>query len=113
MSKHVSTPNISGNIFTCTYISSDKIGRFSKGLDNYTMHYQEAFLLPLTQISITELLRSKMTDRSQAYHAHINCLNCCQPLEEPKLSTVIKPPNIKTQKNCRLLNSSILDSAIK
>jgi len=30
--KHVSRPNIRGNVFTCVYISSDHMGKYSKGM---------------------------------------------------------------------------------
>lgn len=45
----------------------------------------------------------------QTFHAHINCLSCCEPLDEPKLSTDANPPSIKSISDCRLLYSNIKD----
>ncbi|KAF5187651.1 Rna-directed rna polymerase l, partial [Thalictrum thalictroides] len=105
--KHVSRPNIRGNVFTCIFISSDHMGKYAKGMENYTMHYQGTFLMVLTIISIIEFLRKKKSRRPANYHGHQNCVGCCKKLIEPKLYSEVNPPSVKVDKTCKILYSNI------
>lgn len=97
MSKHVSRPNIRANVFTCIYISSYTMGKFFLGLDNYTMHYQGAFLLGMTLISLTLFFEKAQGERPRAFHHHVNCNLCCKPLVEPQLASNCIFPRIKKE----------------
>lgn len=109
MTKHVSRPNTRGNIFTCIFLSSDKMGKYSKGLDNYTMHYQGAFLLGQTLISYEEYFSGRLRERPITYHQHISCIKCCVELVEPRLTSEVTPPKIRIDKTCKILYSNISD----
>lgn len=109
VTKHESRPNTRVNFFTHVYISSDQMGIFSKGLENYTIHFQGLFLLGLYMIQYRLLNEIDTQKERQVFNQHIKCRTCCKHLTETFFENYEQPPKITPLINCKLLYSTIPD----
>ncbi|QXV86525.1 RNA-dependent RNA polymerase [Arlivirus sp. virus] len=108
VTKHESRPNMRVNFFSQVYISSDSMGKYSRGLENYTIHFQGLFLAGLFGIQ-HHILHSSDFDTKRVFYQYIRCNDCCQLIEEKFLENDYPAPNITPITKCKLLFSEIPD----
>ncbi|QNM37835.1 RNA dependent RNA polymerase [Frankliniella occidentalis associated mononegavirales virus 1] len=108
--RHDARPNFRPNMSTSVRMSSDNMGQYSRGADNYTMHFQGAFLATHAILTTIEAFPdlSKVISK-QVFHQHVKCLSCCKKIEDrPLMSTEPIPPLLRAD-GCALVHSSISD----
>ncbi|UHK03027.1 MAG: RNA-dependent RNA polymerase [Guiyang lispivirus 1] len=114
VTKHNSRPNIRGNMFTNIYFSSDTLGKYSRGLENYTMHFQGAFLSALTIISLRASYLGKYWKKKNiVIKQFLNCTNCCELLEDTFIDSENSPPSVRVKLDCPILFASTEDISEK
>lgn len=105
VTKHSCRPNCRPNFFSHFYISSDTMGRYSGGKDNYNLHYQSIYLCSLSLASIQHFwLPRKPTNN---YHFHVIREKSIPLSDLPPMDTDLKSPSIKELRGSRLLFSTI------
>lgn len=108
MTKKEGRPSIRANLSTCIYFSTDLLGKYAKGLDNYYIFFQGVILLAMTKISIGVFYKQKVfEDRPIAFHQHPRCEGCLQKIEEPLLLVLDTPPLIRSAEGCPLIYSTV------
>lgn len=70
---HAAIVNHRPNINTQCYLSSDNLGKYSRGFDNYSMHFQGIFLFNISLLNIISCLIPESTDGKKYYHIHLPC----------------------------------------
>lgn len=102
VTKHESRPNIRVNIFTQVYISSDTMGKYSKSLENYTIHFQGLFLAGLYAIQFLLHGNPRLSTKRVVFHQHVSCADCCLKLDDIYFDSPQDPPKLHQMKFCRL-----------
>nr|WPV62272.1 MAG: RNA-dependent RNA polymerase [Jingmen rodent lispivirus 1] len=111
VTKHDSKPNMRINVLSNIYFSSDNMGKYSKGLENFTMHFQGLFLSALSSINLFLISLNGIPPERLVFKQHVICSECCQIIEDIKLDSAIPPPDILVQEDCPMLYSSIAESS--
>ncbi|QPL15345.1 RNA-dependent RNA polymerase [Hymenopteran arli-related virus OKIAV99] len=96
--------NFNLNITTHLCISTDPVGRFSRGVDNYVMHFQGLMHCGIA-ILLMKVQWSKKLERS--YHFHYSGQCCEEKLEDVKVFSNINPPVVHAYKDNPLLYASM------
>ncbi|UHK03262.1 MAG: RNA-dependent RNA polymerase [Hangzhou scotinophara lurida lispivirus 1] len=105
VTKHACRPNSRPNIFSHVYMSSDKMGEYSGGKDNFYIHFQSVFLYGLSLINLIDFWEEMRP--INAFHLHVINYNALKPIEESLITTPITiPPKVKSLKGSKLLFSS-------
>jgi hypothetical protein len=99
--------NTRPNLNTQAYLSSDSMGKFSKGYTNYLMHFQGIFLMNLSLLSILEFLSPQSLTGRRYFHVHLIC--CEEKIEDPPMDTHILPPVFEIRRDNPLLFSKTED----
>ncbi|QPL15300.1 RNA-dependent RNA polymerase [Hemipteran arli-related virus OKIAV95] len=106
--KHEGRPSIRVNTHSMIHITSDQLGKYARGSDNYPMMFQGIYLTAMNKISHAVLhFPEVMRERPIAYHHHVRCLKCLPLLTELPLLATKKPPNIKILRDCPLIYADI------
>lgn len=102
---HSSRPNIRSNSFSHIYMSTDKMGKFSQGKDNFLMMFQSAMLFGYTLITILNYYSPEV--KRETFHLHVDCYECCQEVDEIKLRATRDPPQLDSYKDSKLLYTTV------
>lgn len=110
-SKHESRPSIRVNTHSRVMISSDQLGKYARGKDNYPLVFQSLYLEALHLINMI-LLHSPniLKDGNIVFHQHLVCSSCLPILDEMPMTNRRQPPNIPTLKECPLIYAKIEES---
>lgn len=105
-----SRPNSSSNI----YLSSDTMGPYSKGKENYRIMFQACILYGFALLNLINFFNNGEPDiDNQVYHLHLTCYNCTKPVEDIKLESESRYPKLPKISNCKLIFSSVTDLETK
>lgn len=102
--------NIRPNIASHIYLTSDSMGRFSKGNKNTNLHFQGALMLGITYAHWMSIYNESIDSdgntvihipscKRPIIHLHYTCLNCEEYLNDTKVynDTVLRVKTYKTQ----------------
>lgn len=104
MTKHASASSSRPTTHTHIYISSDHMGKYSRGMENYAMHFQGVFLFYQALINEYCVFKS-LTGRAskRIYHAHLNCDLCTTLVQDDRLTSYSVVPTITINTESRIL----------
>ncbi|UHK03312.1 MAG: RNA-dependent RNA polymerase [Hangzhou eysarcoris guttigerus lispivirus 1] len=105
ITKHSCRPNSRPNIFSHIYLTSDTMGKYSSGKENYNIHFQSGYLYGLSIINL--LLVWDIPNSEITYHLHYPFHHSIKKTDLDKVTTSAKPPTVKKISNCRLLFSTV------
>ncbi|AJG39111.1 RNA-dependent RNA polymerase [Lishi Spider Virus 2] len=106
VTKHACRPNTRPNLFSHIYVSSDNMGEFSGGKDNFYIHFQSVFLYGLSLINLINFWNSEFL--TKAYHLHVVNYHSLKRIEESLITTAeTEFPKVKSLKGSILLYSTI------
>lgn len=86
--------NFRPNITTNVYFSSDEMGRFSRGVENYNMHFQGIIHTGFSQLQIHALTKSKL--QSRFLHLHYKGICCEERVTDVAADSHSEPPTVST-----------------
>lgn len=109
ITKHFARSNIRPNAYSSFYISSDEMGCYTIGLENYTVFFQGAFMCGLSVL--THVMDNCLVDNSVAHVAKqmVHCKKCFKKLDEKYFQNDAEPPNLAGYKDSKILFSSTSD----
>lgn len=105
VTKHSCRPNCRPNFFSHFYISSDTMGRYSGGKDNYNLHYQSIYLDALSIISIQHFWLTRTP--ASNYHFHVVREKSIPLSDIPPMESDLPPPSVRELRGSKLLFSTI------
>lgn len=106
VTKHACRPNNRPNLNSHLYISSDKMGKYSGGKDNYYIHFQSVYLYGISLINLINIWAPQFL--SNSYHMHVINYSSIKPIEErPIRANMDKVPVLSSLKGSVLLYSSV------
>ncbi|APG78782.1 RNA-dependent RNA polymerase [Wuchang romanomermis nematode virus 2] len=108
VSPHTALINMRPNHPSFVCYSSDKMGRFSRGGENYTIHFQGIYLAMQAKLALIELFFG-CEKLCHYYHIHIACPSCVVKLSEDKLEVSISTLPFQIRNDCKILYSKIED----
>lgn len=107
-SKHESRPCIRPNINSRVVITSDQLGKYSRGKENYPIIFQACYLYVLNKIHHLALYDTGLLKNGPvSFHLHFQCETCCPIIVENPLRTSSIFPTPPVLKNCPLVFSSV------
>lgn len=103
--------NFRPNITTHVYLSTDEMGKYSRGRETYILHYQGVihFGYAILQLAAAGLEAVPQTE----LHLHMLCKRCSEVIPDTKLHTEVLPPNMYINKQNPLLFSSVQQSKLE
>lgn len=112
VTKHSCRPNSRPNLFSHIYVSSDKMGDYSGGKENYYIHFQSVFLYGLSLINMIYFWQPEKLERS--YHLHVCNYDSLKPIGEELIYTNnLEVPTLQSLKGSVLLYSTFTEYAEK
>ncbi|UHK03163.1 MAG: RNA-dependent RNA polymerase [Hangzhou cletus punctiger lispivirus 1] len=105
ITKHSCRPNTRPNLFSNIYITSDGMGIYSSGRENYNIHFQSCYLLGFSLINMLNIWDP--TNETVTYHLHFPYHHAILLSDVDKLETSAVKPRCGDVSNCRLLFSTI------
>ncbi|URA30374.1 RNA-dependent RNA polymerase [Erthesina fullo arlivirus 1] len=106
VTKHSCRPNNRPNLNSHIYISSDKMGKYSGGKDNYYIHFQSVYLYAISLINLVNIWSPK--NLGNYYHLHVICYGSVKPIvESPIRANKETIPKLSSLKGSVLLYSSV------
>lgn len=110
-SKHESRPGIRVNIHSRVMISSDQLGKYARGKDNYPIVFQSLYLEALHQINVILVNDPSVLENGNlVFHQHLVCNKCLPLLNELPMTNKLPPPEVPTLESCPLVFSRIAES---
>lgn len=107
-SKHESRPGIRVNTHSRVMISSDQLGKYARGKDNYPLVFQSLYLYALHLINTVLIYQPDVLSAGNlVFHQHLICEGCLPLLSELPMLNTSRPPNIPTLKDCPLIYTRI------
>ncbi|QMP82314.1 RNA-dependent RNA polymerase [Coleopteran arli-related virus OKIAV107] len=96
-------PNTSSHI----YVSTDNMGKYSRGSDNVNLHYQGALLVALTYIHYLTVYSINVPIK--VLHQHYSCKQCEEYIPDTKVYSNTPPPRIKSYSENPLIYKRLED----
>ncbi|QWT43291.1 putative large polymerase protein [Anisopteromalus calandrae negative-strand RNA virus 2] len=104
VTKNRTANNFLVNITTHILLSTDNMGRFARGLDNYVMHFQG---LEHYGMALINLSASQGNELAASYHLHYNGSCCEELIPDIKITHDQLAPGVMTNRTNPLLYANV------
>ncbi|QMP82292.1 RNA-dependent RNA polymerase [Strepsipteran arli-related virus OKIAV104] len=105
ITKRETLNNFRPNITTHVYVSTDNTGKFSRGLENYAIHFQGCIHLGHALLELYSTLSATLPDFY--LHMHFHCVDCEIQIHESLVDTELNAINISSNPNNAALYTNI------
>ncbi|AJG39115.1 RNA-dependent RNA polymerase [Sanxia water strider virus 4] len=105
--KHEARPNNRANVNSQVFISSDMLGKFSRGMENYEIHFQGIYLDTLSAVATYYTYKNIGDSKDLILHVHPACNSCLRLCDDTSLISTKQPPRVPILRDCPLIYSSL------